>query len=97
MKFELVPFPFVNRNAEDVCRQKIAGELYPLVIRSDDSGKGMRQRGFSNPGNVFDQKMPAGQQTAESKAYLFIFSEQDVVDGSPCFQQALVAAFRTRL
>ena len=60
---ELEPFfvPAPDRNAENIGRQQITGELNALPVAANDLGHGLRQCGFADTGQVFDQKMTAGE------------------------------------
>src|SRR5688572_28004418 len=49
----------VNRYAEHVARQHVAGELQSMEAARNRSRQRLCERGLANPRNVFDQQMPA--------------------------------------
>ena len=54
-----------DRDAEDVGRQQVAGELDALEVQPERCGQGMRQRGLADAGHVLDQQVAARQQAGE--------------------------------
>jgi hypothetical protein len=92
VQFEHVLFALVDRNAENVRRQQVAGELDALVVRADDARDGMRQRGLANARDVLDQQVAACQQAAEREIHLSILAQKDVVDRCLSLLQALQAS-----
>jgi hypothetical protein len=46
---------------------QVAGELDPLVTQSEHTRERLRENGFAQSGEVFDQQMAAGQQAGEGE------------------------------
>ena len=88
MKFERIPLALVNRDAENVGGQQVAGELDALVVRADDPCHGMRECCLADAGHVLDQEVAPRQQAAERKADLLVLAQQDAVDGLLRLEQA---------
>ncbi len=80
LKSELPGFAVVDRHAEHVGGQQIAGELHALEGQSQGLGDGVREGGLADPGNVLDQQMPARQQACQAQADLRVLAEDDAVD-----------------
>ena len=54
--------PVKHGDADDVGRQEIARELNALERTVKRSGQAVRQRGFADARNIFEQKMATGQK-----------------------------------
>ena len=78
MEFEIAAFALIDRDAEDVGGQHVAGELDALELQAERLGQRMRQRGLAHAGQVFDQQMPARQQASERQPDLARFAEDDL-------------------
>jgi hypothetical protein len=70
----------VDRRAQHIGRQQVAGELDAMKIQPQRARQRMRQRGLADPGHIFDQQMAARQQAGQAQANLSVFAEHDVVD-----------------
>ena len=90
VEIEATGIAVVDRNAEDVGRQQVAGELDALEAQSECGCNRMRQRGFPDAGQVLDQQMPAGKQAGQCKTDLPALAEDDA---SICPAMALISAW----
>jgi predicted Rdx family selenoprotein len=81
MKSELLVFRIENRPADHVGRQHVAGELYALVIKSQQFRERVRQGGFADARNVLDQQVPARQEATDGQPDLPMFAQQDLIGG----------------
>lgn len=61
-EFEGLLLAIENRDADDVRRKQIAGELDAFEGTVERSGKAMGERGLAHPGDIFEQEMPPRQQ-----------------------------------
>ena len=57
----------IDGDAEHVARQHVAGELQAVEAAGDRARQGLRQSGFADAGNVFDQQVTARQQADQRK------------------------------
>jgi hypothetical protein len=69
-KAELAALAIVDRNAGDVGRQQIAGELNARELQTEQAGQRMGQRRLAHTGQILDQQMSAGQQAGQGLADL---------------------------
>ncbi len=56
----------VNRHAGQIAGHQIGSELHPRKLQAEGARQGVRQRGFSDAGHIFNQQMPAGQQAGHA-------------------------------
>jgi hypothetical protein len=80
VKLERSAVPVENRNAEDIGRQKIAGELDALEIKPEGFRQRMGQRRLADSRQILDQQVPSCEQAGERQAYLVLFSKDDPAD-----------------
>jgi hypothetical protein len=88
MEAELPGRGLEHRDAEDVGRQQVRGELHALEAQAENPRDRERERGLADPGNVFDQQVPAREQAREREANLVGLAEDDVVEGGKRLIQA---------
>ena len=81
MKAETRRVAVVNRYAENIGRQQIAGELDTLKLQAEHRGQRMGEGGFADARNILDQQVAAGQQAGERKADLVLLAEDDLSGG----------------
>jgi hypothetical protein len=67
MELETAGVAVVDRNAQDVGGQQVAGELDALETQAQRCRDGMGQRGFADAGHVLDQKVAACQKAGNGK------------------------------
>ncbi|SPF47293.1 hypothetical protein SBA1_730005 [Candidatus Sulfotelmatobacter kueseliae] len=72
LELELLLHRRKNRDAEHVGRQHVAGELHPLKGAVNGPGQSLSERGFADPGNAFNQQVPAGENRHQSQAHHFV-------------------------
>ena len=69
----------VDRDADDVRGQQVAGELDALVGKAEDARERVRERRLADARDVLDQQVPARQQAGEGEAHFAVLAEQDLV------------------
>jgi hypothetical protein len=69
-----------DRDAENVCRQHVAGELNALKIQAQHPGQYMGQGGLADARQVFDEQVPARQQAGERETDGAFLAKDDAVD-----------------
>ena len=79
MEFEGGAAPVENRDADDVRRQQVAGELNTLELESEDACQGVGQNGLANAWNILDQQMAPRQQASQGKPDLFFLAKDNLV------------------
>ena len=77
---EALAAAIVDRNAEQIRGQQIARELDALEAQTERSCEGVCERRFADTRHVFDEKMPACEQTRKGKPDLRFFPENDAAD-----------------
>jgi len=77
MKTEAAVGGLIDRDAKDVRRQQVAGELNALELQSEHARERERERGLADAGHVLDQQMSARQHAGQRQAQLQFLSEQD--------------------
>ena len=65
MVIERPGFPVEYRDAEDVGRKQVAGELHPTKPKPQHLSERMRQGGFAETGEVLDEKVALGQEARQ--------------------------------
>jgi len=80
MERELCAVALVDRYAEDVGWQQVAGELDALEGQAERAGEGMRQRRFAHPRQVLHQKVAVGHHAGEGEANAVGLAQQHAVD-----------------
>jgi hypothetical protein len=80
MKGELRTASFVDRHANHVGGQQVAGELHAPERQPERGGDGVRQGRLAHAGGVFDQQVAAGQQAGQALADLQILADDDRCD-----------------
>jgi hypothetical protein len=74
-----------DRDAEDVRRQHVAGELDARKLEAEQAGQGVRQRRLADAGQIFDQQMASCQQAAEGESGLRALAEDHRIGGGEDF------------
>ncbi len=80
LKSELTGFAIKDGHTEHVGGQQIAGELHPLKRQPQGLRKCVRERGFTDSRNIFDQEVSARQQTCEAQANLRVLAQDHSID-----------------
>ena len=80
-ELELLRGAVEDRNAEDVGRQQVAGELHALPVEAQHPRQRMRQRGLADAGHVFDQQVAARQQAGQARRICCGLAEDDAYRG----------------
>ena len=80
LESELARFAVIDRHAEHIGGQEVAGELHALERQSQGLGDRMREGGFADPRNVFDQQVSARQQTRQTQANLLLLAQNHPID-----------------
>ena len=70
----------VDRDAQDVRRQKIAGKLHALKAQSQCRREGLRERRLPHSRQVFDQQMTTREQAGERQPYRIGRADDDRFD-----------------
>jgi hypothetical protein len=78
---EIAALAVEDRDAEDVRRQHVAGELDARELESEQAGQGVRQRRLADAGQIFNQQMAFCQQAAEGEAGLRALAEDHRIGG----------------
>ena len=66
-----------RRDADDIGRQQIAGELNSLERTVERTSEAMGKRGFADAGYILEQHVSSGQQTDDGHLYDMGFSLDD--------------------
>ena len=77
MELEAAAFALVDRHADDVGGQHVAGELDALELQPERAREHVRERGLAHAGQVLDQQMAAREQARERQAHLCFLAEDD--------------------
>jgi len=70
----------VHRDADDVRRQQVGGELHALEAEAQRRRQRMRQRGLAEAGQILDQQVAVGEQSDERQPHLVRLAEYQRVD-----------------
>jgi len=70
----------VDRHADDVRRQQVAGELDAVVLEAEHARHRVGQRGLAHAGQVLDQQVPSRQQASQRDAHLRLLADQHGAD-----------------
>ena len=68
-----------NGNADDISGQHVAGKLDARELQTEQARQSVRQRGFANARQVFDEQMAMRQQAGQRESDLFVLAENDFV------------------
>ncbi len=71
VKHELAAVAVEHRNAQQIARHEVGGELRAGVLQPQRGGQSMGQRGLAHPRQIFDEQMTAGQQAAHGEFHLW--------------------------
>jgi len=74
---ELPALAFVDRDADNVGGQQVAGELDAREGKSEQSRQRMGQRRLADAGQILDQQVAAGEQAGNGLADFVILAEDD--------------------
>ena len=77
MELEAAGLALVDRDADDVGRQHVAGELDALEMQPERAREHVGQRGLADARQVLDQEMAAREQAGEREADLRLLAEDD--------------------
>ncbi len=78
-------FTVKNGEANDVGREHVAGKLNARELQAEQARQCVRQCGFANARQVFDEQVAVRQQAGQRKPDLFVFAENDFVGGGNDF------------
>jgi len=81
LELELLFRRRVNRDADHVRRQHIAGELHSLKAAFQGAGNGLAERRFPHAGDAFNQQMSAGQQANHRQPNHFVLAANHFPQG----------------
>ena len=70
-----------HRDAQNIRRQHVAGELHALKGAIDGAGKSLPKRGLANSGNTFDQQVSAGKNADQREANHVVFAANHAAQG----------------
>ena len=70
--------PIEERDAGNIRREKIAGELDAGKLEPQEPGEGVGEGGFPHAGDVFDQQVAPGKQAGQGKPDLPLFAQDDL-------------------
>ena len=76
---EIAAFAVEDRQADDVGRQHVAGELDARELQSHQTCERVRQRGLADAGQILDQQVAACQQAGQRQANLNVLAENHVI------------------
>ena len=68
LEFEFLFCGGIDRDAEHVGRQHVAGELHALKGAIDGAGERLSERGLADSGNAFDEQVSAGEDADQGEA-----------------------------
>ncbi|KAG1085113.1 hypothetical protein G6F40_014284 [Rhizopus arrhizus] len=89
VKLELTAAGLVHRHAQYIGRQQVGGELHALEGEAEAAGQCMRQCGLAEPGQIFDEQMPAGKQGDKRQPDFRHLAQHQCVDLILCLTQGL--------
>ena len=69
----------INRDAEYIAGQHVAGELDALKAAIDGTGQCLTESGLSHARDAFDQEVSAGEDRNEGEAKYVIFTADDLL------------------
>ena len=67
----------VDRNADHVRGEKVAGELDAAKLQAERAGQRVGERGLADPGDVLEQDMAARQQRGEGESHDLVLTVED--------------------
>ena len=71
----------VDRHADHVGRQHIAGELDARIVQTEQPREQVRQRCLPDPGQIFDQQMSAREDACDGKPDLSLLAQDNPIRG----------------
>src|SRR5215470_13416077 len=77
LKLEFLLGCRINRNAYDIGRQHVTGELHALEAAAECARQGVSQSGLSHAGDTFDQQMSAGEDRNQRQSNDIVFAAND--------------------
>src|SRR5205823_13765030 len=79
-ELELLLLLLVNRDADDVGRQQVAGELDALERQRQRARQRVRQRGLADAGDVFEEDVPLRQERGDAELHDLGLAANDALD-----------------
>ncbi len=76
-ELERVALLVEDRDAGDVGRQEVRGELDAPEAAAERTREGLREDGLAGPGNVFDEDVPAAEERDDRELDLVVLAEDD--------------------
>ena len=80
LEFEAAAGAIKDRDADDVGRKQVAGELNALVSESQRLRESVGEGGLADSGNVLDEQMAACQQARHAEANLGILAQDHAIE-----------------
>ena len=80
VKVERAAVAIINRRAEDVRRQQVAGELHAPKAKPQGLGERLGQHRLADTGLILQQQMPASQQAGHCEADDVLLAKDDLRD-----------------
>ena len=80
MERKAVRLGLVDRDAQNIGRQQVAGELDALEVEPEDLRQRVRERGLADAGEVLDEQVPAREQAGERQTQLRLLPENHLAD-----------------
>ena len=77
---EFVLFAVKDVGSGHVGRQQIRRELEPLVLRTENAGESLGQRGLGDAGHAFEKDVAAGQQGDQELMRHALHADDDLTD-----------------
>src|ERR1051326_6024791 len=81
LEFELLLDRRVDRDAQNVRGQHVAGELYPLESAVESPRHGLAESRLANAGNAFDEEMSAGKKRDDGQPDNIVLAANYLAEG----------------
>ncbi len=81
LEFEFVFERRINRNADHVGGQHVAGELHALKGAIDGAGQRLSERGLAHAGNAFNQQVSAGENADQREPNHVVLTANHAAEG----------------
>ena len=82
VELEAAAVALVDRHADDVGGQHVAGELDALEMQAERAREHVRERGLADAGQVLDQQVAAREQAGQRQPHLRFLAEDDLLAAS---------------
>ena len=88
LEFKFLLGSGVDRDAQHVRRQHVAGELDALKSAVDGAGDGLAERGLADSRDAFDQQVAFGENGDQGEAENVVFAANNAAQGGFQFRGA---------